>query len=197
MPDSIPMVDVIEVLDVLERLHAHKSLAYGASWRKHGELLSIFANISRKVDRLEVVLAAGSDTPDESKLDTVADLAVYCMLYSSWLLRFHESEREGIPVVARMVEHQILSGHYSGLGLSQGGQHDWRIAWESSYRKLEREVLPGYDHHWDSAGKSREAANMAASAVMWLVLAMKQEPSAYQKWCGQWSRWPDVPRLAQ
>src|SRR5258708_10524186 len=65
---------------------------YGDSWKKHGELLGIFANITRKYDRLEAALARNATAlVDESILDTIADLAVYCTKYLSYLAERHSA----------------------------------------------------------------------------------------------------------
>jgi thymidylate synthase len=60
-------------------LHAAKHRAYGDSWKKRGEKMSILANIARKVDRLGV-------TDDmETAADTAIDLWVYLAKYLCWL----------------------------------------------------------------------------------------------------------------
>lgn len=61
-------------------LHAEKHEAYGDSWKRRGEMLGIMANIARKVDRL-----GGSETADESSVDTAIDLMVYLAKYRVWL----------------------------------------------------------------------------------------------------------------
>lgn len=67
------------------RLHAQKSAAYGTSWKRRGEQISILANVARKVDRLEQMLDGSQGTDDESNLDTVVDLLVYCLKYQTFL----------------------------------------------------------------------------------------------------------------
>lgn len=62
-------------------LHAAKDAAYGTSWKKRGEQLSILPNICRKADRLE----NGADTTDETQVDTAIDLFVYAIKYSLWI----------------------------------------------------------------------------------------------------------------
>ncbi|MDG4750271.1 nucleoside triphosphate pyrophosphohydrolase family protein [Micromonospora sp. WMMD718] len=71
--------------DVVTRLHREKDAAYGNSWKRRGELISILANIARKVDRLPHVAATASSTADESALDTVIDLYVYALKYQTFL----------------------------------------------------------------------------------------------------------------
>lgn len=48
-------------------------------------MISILANIARKVDRLEYGLDGAPATPDESWADTAADLLVYCLKYQAYL----------------------------------------------------------------------------------------------------------------
>lgn len=62
-------------------LHKEKHAAYGDSWKKRGELVSILANVARKVDRLE----GGKETSDETQTDTAIDLWVYLLKYHAWL----------------------------------------------------------------------------------------------------------------
>jgi hypothetical protein len=57
-------------------MHREKDAAYRDAWKKRGEVLSILANIARKVDRLEYVLGGALATRDESLLDTTVDLFV-------------------------------------------------------------------------------------------------------------------------
>ena len=48
-------------------------------------MLSILANIARKVDRLENFLEEGDLLDPESTLDTAVDLLVYCVKYETYL----------------------------------------------------------------------------------------------------------------
>ncbi len=74
-------VDVGPLIQRMQLLHTEKSLAYGDSWKKRGELFSIIPNIARKVDRI----LAKTETSDETKLDTAMDLVVYLAKYSCWV----------------------------------------------------------------------------------------------------------------
>lgn len=69
----------------VRRLHAEKDAAYGPSWKRRGEIISVLANIARKVDRLEQVAAGASITRDENVLDTATDLLVYALKYQTFL----------------------------------------------------------------------------------------------------------------
>jgi hypothetical protein len=78
-----------ELLTLLERLHRHKDAAYGDAWRKRGEVISIFANLARKYDRLLVALNETRPAATEPLADTVADLCVYAAKYLTWLAETH------------------------------------------------------------------------------------------------------------
>jgi thymidylate synthase len=78
----------------LSALHYKKSLVYKDSWKKHGEVLGVFANITRKYDRIEAIIAGGvKTTSDQSLLDTVGELAVYYSKYLTYL-----AERGYLPI---------------------------------------------------------------------------------------------------
>lgn len=71
--------------DAVRRLHGEKSAAYGVSWKRRGELISVLANIARKVDRVEQISSGGPITRDESLVDTAVDLLVYSIKYQTFL----------------------------------------------------------------------------------------------------------------
>ena len=74
-----------EFREAVRRLHRAKDAAYRDAWKRRGEVISILANIARKVDRLEYGLDGAPATAGESWLDTVADLLVYCLKYQAYL----------------------------------------------------------------------------------------------------------------
>lgn len=65
----------------VKRLHARKDRAYGAAWKRRGEMVSVLPNIARKVDRLAVAAGLKRAEGDESLLDTAVDLYVYVLKY--------------------------------------------------------------------------------------------------------------------
>src|SRR5687767_451099 len=69
----------------IRTLHREKDAVYRDAWKKRGEVISILANIARKVDRLEYIADGAPSTSDESILDTVVDLFVYCLKYQTFL----------------------------------------------------------------------------------------------------------------
>ncbi len=74
-----------ELLGAIRALHREKDAAYRDAWKKRGEVISILANLARKVDRLEYVLGGAPTGGDESTLDTTVDLLVYCLKYETFL----------------------------------------------------------------------------------------------------------------
>jgi thymidylate synthase len=65
----------------VKRLHARKDRAYGAAWKRRGEMVSVLPNIARKVDRLTTAAGLQRAEGDESLLDTAVDLYVYVLKY--------------------------------------------------------------------------------------------------------------------
>lgn len=74
-----------EFREAVARLHRAKDAAYRDALKRRGEVISILANVARKVDRLEYGLDGAPATPDESQLDTAVDLLVYCLKYQAYL----------------------------------------------------------------------------------------------------------------
>jgi thymidylate synthase len=74
-------VELPYVFEVLKVLHHKKTLSYGDSWKKHGEILGLFSNITRKRDRITSLAAGAQGTADEGILDTLSDLCVYAAKY--------------------------------------------------------------------------------------------------------------------
>jgi hypothetical protein len=69
------MMPEAEFREAVTWLHRAKDAAYRDAWKRRGEVISILANIARKVDRLEYGLNGAPATPDESWADTAADSA--------------------------------------------------------------------------------------------------------------------------
>lgn len=96
-----------EFREAVSRLHRTKDASYRDAWKKRGEVISVLANIARKVDRLEYVLDGAPTTRDESLFDTVIDLFVYALKYQTLLA---DLDRE---VAAYLYYESGLSGPYS------------------------------------------------------------------------------------
>jgi len=116
-----------EIMPLLLAVQHDKEGSYGNSWRKHGEIRSILPNIDRKYDRLSTIIEAELDGSrpkllnnrpsgmlniqfdelvGESKIDAVADLANYAILYMGWLKAnypdaFNTWVRKNVPNYAR------------------------------------------------------------------------------------------------
>lgn len=86
----------------IRTLHREKAAAYGNSWKKRGEQLSILANVARKVDRLTQLALGASASRDESLLDTAIDLHVYAIKYQTFLV-------DTFPEAARSLSVEALS----------------------------------------------------------------------------------------
>ena len=71
----------------LAKIQYKKEATYGSSWCKRGEM-DVFFNLARKFDRLENMMLKGAkDEVGEDKIDTVADLTNYGLLWMTYLLR--------------------------------------------------------------------------------------------------------------
>jgi thymidylate synthase len=81
-----PITNGPNIVGAIKRLHARKDAAYGAAWKKRGELTSVLTNVARKVDRLEQHASTGAELVDESVFDTAVDLFVYLLKYRLFLL---------------------------------------------------------------------------------------------------------------
>jgi len=101
-PDNSKLYDIATLLLAVQY---DKENHYGSSWKGKGEYRGIMANIDRKYDRLDRMTQdeingtrrplptasyeelTGKDVSDvgESKIDAVADLANYCLLYLSYM----------------------------------------------------------------------------------------------------------------
>lgn len=104
-----------EIVTYLMAIQYDKEGFYGSSWKGKGEYRGIMANIDRKYDRLDKMtsdeingairslgelekrISEGSETwgdVGESKIDAIADLTNYCLLYMTYV-------RENFPNVFR------------------------------------------------------------------------------------------------
>lgn len=121
LPDLPDNSKLPKVVDVLMAIQYSKEKDYGSSWKARGEHRGIIPNIDRKYDRLdkmtedelsgkaktlgawEALLRAGEEieTP-ESKIDAIADLANYCLLYMTYVserypLMYAEWVKKNVP----------------------------------------------------------------------------------------------------
>jgi thymidylate synthase len=88
--ETVTFSDLIEHFN---ELHRKKTLIYKDSWKKHGEILSVFSNISRKYDRIESIhINKLTETFDESLFDTIADLAIYAVKYFTLIAELYPTD---------------------------------------------------------------------------------------------------------
>lgn len=102
--DLKPMKDYPhdEILDTVHKLTLiyinvleEKGKAYKDSWQKRGEKVSVFGNLSRKFDRIEnIILDDIIVTGEESKQETLMDLANYALLWSAWRIKHYIKFKE-------------------------------------------------------------------------------------------------------
>lgn len=97
-----------EFREAVRRLHRAKDAAYRNAWKRRGEVLSILANVARKVDRLEGELDGAPATRDEPPLDTAVDLLVYCLKYQAYLADHDPG------IAARMFGHGTIPPYSDG-----------------------------------------------------------------------------------
>lgn len=102
---SIDNINVMKVIPALLKLQNDKSLIYGRSWCKHGEL-SCFFNLERKWDRIQNIMEHAMEegigyihgdeasTPTETFTDTIVDLASYSLLWMSYIYENYPEEWE-------------------------------------------------------------------------------------------------------
>ena len=121
-PEKLLSVRREAFLDYVTKLHSEKHAAYGDSWKKRGELLSILPNIARKVDRLGV-----SDN-NESATDTAVDLFVYLAKYRDWF--FHpEREDDGVNNYIRSIYPHVSADE---AGCVSGLRADFETLWQAA-----------------------------------------------------------------
>ncbi len=118
---------LLDIADLLARLHRHKAAAYGDAWRKRGEVISIFANLARKYDRLTKALAEDTPATAEPLIDTVADLCVYAGKYLTWLA---ETQPAAFAMVAPRLDPSRASAKNEAAGLEAvlSALGDWELA---------------------------------------------------------------------
>lgn len=81
-------------------LHRSKDAAYGDSWKRRGEQISIMANIARKIDRLNILAATGeASTTDENAIYTATDLFVYTLKYLTYLADLNADALPDVPAL--------------------------------------------------------------------------------------------------
>lgn len=91
-PDLLATVNTIgvtgvtqqDVVDVLCAMRQVKSAQYADTWRKYGEVLGVFANVTRKFDHVQF-LREQAYVDAAALVDTLADLAIYAAKHVTFL----------------------------------------------------------------------------------------------------------------
>lgn len=95
--DNLAIQKIIPALLLLQN---RKERFYGESWRKYGDV-SAFFNTARKWDRIESIMTSAlkngvdtlfdgsSDLSTETVLDTIIDLSLYGLMWSSYIASRH------------------------------------------------------------------------------------------------------------
>ncbi len=98
------------VLDQASRLQKAKNKTYKDSWKKDGEFLSTFPNVSRKYDRIHAIIIDhvenGKPLPmgDASLAQGAMDLLVYCGL---WLTLIAEKRIEEFDQLVGDINQEV------------------------------------------------------------------------------------------
>ena len=137
--------DLKKFQDTVSSLHKQKHEAYGDSWKKRGEQVSIWANIARKVDRL----VSKGETTDENQIDTAVDLWVYVLKYRLWLSEQDKGVDlpEGVGVWSPQMTdfHDPIEKMVRSFRPRAMGKVDERAFHEDIYATFEN--LMKYDQH--------------------------------------------------
>lgn len=94
-----------EFNSAIKQLHTNKDRAYGGAWKRRGELVSVLANIARKIDRLEVYAAHRHELVDETILDTAVDFFVYAAKYQLFLEDMQPGDLLGLSAPRPFSDH--------------------------------------------------------------------------------------------
>lgn len=149
--------------DFVNRLHRVKTEAYGDSWKRRGELLSILPNIARKVDRLER-LDLKNGTPLVA-FDTAVDLFVYAVKHMTF--RADVESRGGLESWSDgPAGFEVLAGPLMAVDAGDVDVESARSMVLNDFRTVEELVDGGAD---DTTPRAAAIEALAASA--WVLLA--------------------------
>lgn len=133
-----------EFKSAVKKLHVEKDRAYGAAWKRRGELVSILPNIARKVDRLEALMATGAEMTGETQLDTAVDLLVYVEKYCLYLAE--RLEPGALLAPDAKVPLSDHDGNFDALldtvNLSPGNR---------AFKDVVHDIVTSFDHCWQHA----------------------------------------------
>ncbi|WP_241825314.1 nucleoside triphosphate pyrophosphohydrolase family protein [Micromonospora sp. CB01531] len=183
---------------VVAGLHRRKDASYGNSWKRRGELISIMANIARKVDRLKIVAVTLESTADENALDTAVDLYVYALKYLTFL-----ADKD--PVILA----EVLPARDDGIGWSDGPEgverllaiadlavldtgvdeaiEDLVAALDGTFAELE-DCFTAADGPAVPSTRSRLTARLADQAIRCVSALRADHPGLYRKFLQTWQK---------
>jgi thymidylate synthase len=138
-----------EMNSAIKKLHSTKDRAYGGAWKKRGELVSVLANIARKVDRLEVYASSRHDLVGETILDTAVDLFVYAGKYQLFLEDIAPGDLLSVSAPRPFADHEdnfnsIVDGLITGKRSEDENPDD-----------LIRQIVATFERLWPLASEKR------------------------------------------
>jgi len=188
------VVSFEKIFELLKILHYKKTLVYKDSWKKHGEVIGIFANISRKFDRIEAIIVEDARaTADETLLDTLADLTVYSAKYLTYLAEHYKSMfktfiiqyqdqpietyygNEGFDFIAdALVKRYLETDKASNLK----GLHECYQIIKQNFELLDDILIKG-DWRAKDARKCSTSADLAITGVHAILLVVERDPAQF------------------
>lgn len=189
------MDDQQRLKEAIMSLHRQKDAAYGNSWKRRGEQISIMANIARKVDRLEVIVGGANPSKDENTVDTAIDLYVYALKYITYLAdqdpaiadaTFGEprlpSWSDGPAGFDRLIDNFDISAiDRPAVATASEAVRvvlDTFVELEQCFSPLVASVPP--------QGRATLAASLAVDALHLVAAVRDQDPDAYEDFLTMW-----------
>jgi hypothetical protein len=175
----------------VRRLHREKDAAYRDSWKRRGELMSIAANIARKVDRLDQAARGARASSDENLLDTAVDLLVYSLKYQTYLADIDAGLANDLLAGATTSPHSDGTAAFEVLldrvDLDAAGATDLTDATEAvvgAFDALERRLA----EHPLPAPRTRlgHVLTLTDNAANMIAVLRRDEPQMCQTFADRW-----------
>lgn len=205
-PESIPQIKIkkfwshynsipasildpkVTLFEAIKKLHKEKTAAYGNSWKRRGEQISIMANIARKVDRLEHVVSTELATHDESLLDTAIDLFVYCIKYQTFLADVSNDNALQLFGQYKLKQQVKFSNDLEGFNFLLSKETFPLLQLEQSSKELIGEILSCFGSLEDCFLKTNDSPEirlksvkyLTASALNFVAKVISESPEIYQ-----------------
>lgn len=112
---------VQEIIPHILLLQNHKERGYGQSWRKY-EDTGAFLNLARKFDRIDTIMKramvegtqilfdGSTDLSTETILDTIVDLSLYGLMWSSYIAKRYPQLWEKFLVMNNLTDSSQSTG---------------------------------------------------------------------------------------